>query len=129
MKIISLQQIQQKPLNTFKIIDVRSSKEFLKGHIPNAFHIPHDYFTSHTLPQITQKFIQLSIFPNDNECIDKLPLLFHCRLSLIRSPDTITHLKKLIFQSKDSNTMIWKNVEFYLLQGGFKEWELLNKNK
>ena len=94
---------------SFSILDVRSLSEYQKSHILNAFHFPFDFVKEAQCRDILHALDSLSL---------KQQIVIHCRLSLIRGPDSY---QKLLDCTKYDQ--IWKSTQFYLLEGGFKAWE------
>lgn len=81
--------------NSVQLIDVRTSKEFNSGHIPNAMNI--DFFSD--------EFVN-----NINKLDKEAPVFIYCR-SGNRSGKSVSDFQKAGFK------------KIYNLEGGFLKWE------
>jgi rhodanese-related sulfurtransferase len=118
----------------FAILDVRSPREFSRGHILGAKNLSSELILkSSSLPLLHSRLSDTAgLLLGDRD-----GLVIHCRLSLIRGPDSASHLCRLIdshqkthlsSHSKDSgDPLSWYDSDrpIYLLEGGFKAWERL----
>lgn len=114
------------------ILDVRSKKEFDRGHILGARNIPSDVLTK--IPSLADLHARLQ--ETGFEPIpDWMGLVIHCRLSLVRGPDSATHICRLVDRAASVSALkdmhqreiiaLWTRLPVFLLEGGFKSWERL----
>ena len=119
----SIQPLQR---SQFAIIDVRSPKEFAQRHIRGAKSLPLvNLSTLSSLSALESRLRDIDVLPNVPEKEFKLDrLVIHCRLSLVRGPDAVAHICRLL--GKDPTlASLWEKTEICLLEGGFKGWERL----
>ncbi|KAJ3125591.1 hypothetical protein HK098_008380 [Nowakowskiella sp. JEL0407] len=87
----------------YAVIDVREPENFILSHIPNAINFPHEILVNSTsdyiLAHIAQycRLLQLETSTANIPPIVLPPqLIFHCRLSLIRGPESASRVEKAL---------------------------------